>query len=274
MQGWDKQGRTANVLLLSFDQNFNISKRQQYTLWHASWEVYVSPIVDAHQDGIFLYDRLAGEGRLMDFDSNLLINDYQEMHNLQGNWMVSSGDFANSGRAQILLYDPSKGNAQILSFDAHLALSDQKSYSHLGTNEVLYVGHFGMPTLSILLYDQQNAQSTFVGFDQSLQITHQYLTKSWNQSQLILVGAFLDRSRCLQSKDCSRGDDILVLDRKTGRIKQYVFSFGRQFQIYDNRTQVFIRQGIDASEYIDAVDTTTFKLVATLSTPIRDEEIY
>jgi len=274
LQEWEKKGRTANILLLDFDQNFNIRNRQQYTLWHANWEAYVYRFVNTHQDGIFLYDRLVGEGRLMDFDSNLLINDYQQLHNLQGNWMVYSGDFANSGRAQMLLYDPSKGNVQILSFDAHLALSGQKSYSHLGANQALYVGHFGMPTLSIMLYDPQNAQSTFVGFDQSLQIVDQYLTKSWGQSRQILVGAFLDRSRCVESHDCSRGDDILVLDRKTGQVEQYVFSFGRQFQVYDNRVQPFIRQGIDTSERINSVDTTTFKLVTTLSTPIRDEEIY
>ena len=274
LQEWEKQGRTANILLLDFDQNFNVRNRQQYTLWHSNWEAYVCPVVDGHQNGIFLYDRLVGEGRLMDFDSNLLVNDYQEIHNLQGNWMVYCDDFANTGSGQILLYDPSNGNVQILSFDGHLALSGQKSYSHLGTNQVLYVGHFGMPTLSIMLYDPQNAQSTFVGFDQSLDIVHQYLTKSWDQSQQILVGAFLDRSRCVQSGDCSRGDDILVLDRKTGQVKQYIFTFGRQFQVYDNRAQSFIRQGIDTSEHIDSVDTTTFKLVTTLSTPIRDEEVY
>jgi hypothetical protein len=78
----------------------------------------------------------------------------------------------------------------------------------------------------------------------------------------------------VQSGDCSRGDDILVLDRKTGQVKQYIFTFGRQFQVYDNRAQTFIRQGVDTSERIDSVDTTTFKLVTTLSTPIRDEEVY
>lgn len=51
------------------------------------------------------------------------------------------------------------------------------------------------------------------------------------------------------------------------QVKQYIFSFGRQFQVYDNHAQAFIYQGIDTSEYIDLVDTTTFKLVTALSTP-------
>lgn len=274
MQDWEKKGRTANILLLDFDKDFQIRNSQEYTLWHANWEVYVGRFMGAGRDALFLYDRNAGEGRLMNFDSHLLVGDYQEMHGLQGNWLVSSGDFADVGRAQMLLYDPSSGDAQILSFDKHLALQDRKSYSDLGANRLLYIGHFGMPTVSIMLYDPQEAQSSFVGFDKSLNIVRQYLTKSWDQSRQIIVGSFIDRSRCVNDGDCTRGDDILVLNRKNGQIEQYVFSFGRTFDVYDNRTQAFIRLGVDSRDYINAIDTTTFHLVQTLSTTIRNEELY
>ena len=210
----------------------------------------------------------------MNFDTHLVVNDYQEMHNLKGNWLIYSGDFANLGRAQMLLYDPSNGNGRLLAFNDHLVQTTQKDFSDLGINQSLYIGHFGLPSVSIMLYDPLQAQSVFLAFDQSLAIAHQYLTKSWDQSKQILVGAFLDRSRCVEDGDCSHGDDILILNRKNGQIEQYVFTFGRQFTTYDNRTQAFARQGADTVAHINAVDTTTFQLVTTLNTEIRNEELY
>ncbi len=274
LQEWEKRGRTANIQLLDFDQDFNIHHSPQYTLWHANWEVYIGRYVNDHQDGLFLYDRNSGEGRLMDFDDNLLVKDYQEMHSINGNWLISSGDFANTGRSQILLYDPSASKGQILGFDEHLNPKNQKSYDNLGTNLVPYVGHFGLPNLSVMLYDPQNAQSTFLAFDSSLEIVHQYLAKSWDQNQQILVGAFLDQSRCAANTNCAKNDAILVLDRQSGQISQYTFEFGRTFQIYDNRAQGFVRQGVTTDRRVNTIDTTTFRLVNKLSTTIKNEELY
>ncbi len=271
---WNKQGRTANMLIMDFNQDFSIANQQWYSLWHANWEVYVGRFVNAQQDGIFLYDRSSGEARLMDFNDQLQVNDYQEMHNLRGNWLFYSGDFANIGRSQMFLYDPSTGNAQMLLFDEHLALKSQQSYSNLGTNQVVYVGHFGLSTVSLMLYDPQNAQSTFIGFTPSLDIAQQYLVNSWNQNQQILVGSFLDRSQCNAVDPCSQ-DDILILNRQSGQIERYAFSFGRQFQVYDNRIQGLLREGNTAVEqHITSIDSSTFKLIATLSTTIHNEELY
>ena len=139
---------------------------------------------------------------------------------------------------------------------------------------VVYVGHFGMSTVSLMLYDPQNAQSTFIGFDQSLNIVHQYLVHSWDQSWQILVGAFHDRSQCGNVNPCSQ-DDILILNRQTGQIERYMFSFGRQFQVYDNRIQALVREGdTTVGQHITSVDASKFKLVNTISTDIRDEELY
>jgi surface antigen len=271
---WNKQGRTANILLMDFNQDLSIAHQQWYSLWHANWEVYVGRFVNAQQDGIFLYDRLSGEARLMDFNDQLQVNDYQEMHNLSGNWLLYSGDFANIGRSQMLLYDPSSGDAQTLLFDDHLALKSQQSYSNLGTNQVVYVGRFGMPTVSLMLYDPQNAQSTFIGFDQSLAIVHQYLVSSWSQNQQILVGSFQDRAQCDAVNPCSQ-DNILILNRQNGQIERYAFSFGRQFQVYDNRIQGLAREGATTAEqHVTSVDSSSFKLVTTLNTTIHDEELY
>ena len=131
-----------------------------------------------------------------------------------------------------------------------------------------------MPTLSVMLYDPQAAQSTFVAFDKSLEITHQYQVSSWNQNWQILLGAFVDRSRCLASGNCSTGDDILVLNRQTGQVQQYVFSFGLQYQVFDSRSQAFLREGVAADANLGPVDTTSFSLLGTLNTSIRGEELY
>jgi hypothetical protein len=196
------------------------------------------------------------------------------VHNLNGNWAVYSGDFNGSGRSQVLLYDPSSGSAQFLTFNSDLSLSDQKSYDGWGTNEVLYVGHFGLPTLSVMLFNPEAGGGTFLAFDTSLAVVHQYTVQNWNANWQILVGSFVDRSRCVAESNCATGDDILVLDRQTGEIQQYVFSFGRQFQVFDNRIQPFVREGLASTSRLNMVDTTSFSLTATLPTDIHGEELY
>jgi hypothetical protein len=274
LQDWETQGRMSNVIIFDFKKDFSINEKQQYTLWHDDWEVYVGRFTNSHQDGIFLYDRIPGEARVLDFNNKLFVSQYQEIHNLTGNWEIHSGNFNNSSHAQILLYDPSSGDAQFLLFGSDLSLIDQKNISGWGTNRVLYIGHFGLPSLSVMLYDSRAGQSTFVAFDSKLRISHQYTISSWDQNSQVLVGAFLDRSRCLASHTCTNGDDILVLNRKTGQAKQYVFSFGNRFKVFDNRVQAFLREGIAPLVNLSAVDATSFSLMSTLDTSIHNEELY
>lgn len=271
---WEKQGRLQNIVLLNFNRDLSVHTQQHYTLWPANWEIYVGAFVGPHQDGVFLYDRTRGEGRLLDFDAALNMAHYQQMHHLNGNWQVYSGDFAASGRAQVLLYDPGNGHAQLFKLAGDLTVAAQKSYTDWGAKKALYVGHFGLPSLSVMLYDAQMARSTFLAFDTALQVAHQYSAQTWDQHWQILVGAFLDRSRCVKSGNCATGDDILLLNRQTGQLEQYIFSFGRTFKVYDNRMQSFVRQGMAAQQHLDAVDTTTFSLIDILNTSIRNEELY
>jgi hypothetical protein len=268
------QNQTANAQVLDFNQDFSVRNLQQYTLLNNAWEVYVGRFVNANQDGLFLYDRSAGQARVVSFDSKLQVSHYHDMQDLAGNWEVYSGDFNGSGRAQALLYDPSSGNAQFLIFSPDLSLANQKSYSGWGTNLALYVGHFGTSTLIVMLYDPEAAKRTFVAFNNSLEVTHQYQVSIWDQRWQILVGSFVDRSRCLASGNCTTGDDILVLNRQTGQIQQYVFSFGRQYRVFDNRSQAFLREGLAANANLGPVDTTSFSLLGTLDSSIRGEELY
>ncbi len=274
LQNWETQGRMTNVIVFNFKKDFSLNRQQQYTLWHDAWEVYVGRFANPQKDGIFLYDRIPGEARILDFDSKMVVSQYQEIHNMAGNWEVHSGNFNDSNRAQVLLYDPSSGGAQFLRFGSDLSLVDRKSISGWGNNRVLYIGHFGLPSLSIMLYNSQAGQSTFIAFDSSLRVSHQYAISSWDQNSQVLVGSFLDRSRCLASHTCSSGDDVLVLNRKTGQVKQYIFSFGNKFKVFDNRAQAFLREGATSKATLSPVDATSFNLMSTLDTSIHNEELY
>jgi len=277
LPGMSTRGLAPNVMLISLDGQFNIARQQDYTLMDNAWEVYIGRFVSANHDALFLYDRILGEARLLSFNASLQVTHYQKMHNLSGNWEIYSGDFNDSGHAQVLMYDPGSGEARFLLFkQSDLSLDTEKNYSGWRTNQVLYVGHFGLPTLSVMLYDPQAGSVSFLAFDKSLQIVQQYSVQNWNKHWQILVGAFVDRSRCLAAKNCSTGDDILVLDRQSGQIQQYLFSFGRQFQVFDNRVQPFVREGLApvTNSHLNMVDTTSFSLIATLQTSIHGEELY
>ncbi len=273
VQNWAQQGLTANAMMLNFKPDLSVASQQLYVNWHANWEVYVGRFAGAQQDGIFLYDRQAGEGRLFDFDQHLQVAHFQELHNLDSNWLVYSGDFIGSGRAQLLLYDPVGGDAQMLSFKPDLSQDQQQTYTDWGQNLIPYVGHFGTTaTSSLMLYDPQQAESTFMEFDPSLNVSHQYTVKSWDQNWQILVGSFIDHNTC--RSNCGTGDDILVLNRKTGQLEEYAFSFGRKYQVFDNRLQPFMREGIASDYQVQSNDTSTFSMVTTFNTTIRDEELY
>ncbi len=274
LQNWETQGRLSNVMVFNFKKDFSINQQQQYTLWHDSWEVYVGRFANPQQDGIFLYDRIQGEARILDFNSKLVVSQYQEIHNLTGNWEVHSGNFNNSKQAQVLLYDPSSGDVKFLVFGSDLSLIREKSIFGWGTNRVLYIGHFGLPSLSVMLYNSHMGRSTFIAFDSTLRVSDQDTISTWDQNSQILVGSFLNRSPCLASHTCSNGDDILVLNRRTGQAKQYVFSFGNNFKVFDNRTQSFLREGATSKPFLSTVDATSFILMSTLDTSIHNEELY
>lgn len=271
---WGTSGLTAEILMVSLTKNFTVGVTQDYSLWHNSWEIYIGRFVNPNRDGLFLYDRNSGEARLVEYSSKLQLAQFQFIHNLGGNWDVHTGDFSGQGQAQILLYDPSSGDAQMLVLKKNLAVASQVNYSAWGTNLVLYVGHFGLPTLSVMLYDPQQAQSTFLAFDVSLNVAHQAMVQSWGQSSQILVGSFLDHGLCMEQHTCTSGDDILVLNRQTGMVQQYVFSFGNLFNVYDNRVQGFLRNGTASMVNVLPVDASLFSLLSSEESTIHNEELY
>lgn len=271
---WTTSGLTAEIRLVSFTKDSAVATTQDYRLWHNSWEVYVGPLVNSTRDGVFLYDRSVGEARLLAYSPQLQLTQFQFLHNLGGDWEVHMGDFTGQGQAQILLYDPSGGDAQMLILKSNLSVATQVNYSDWGANNVLYVGRFGLPTLSVMLYDPQQAKSTFLAFAASGAVTHQYTVQSWEPTSQILVGTFLDRSACLAEHTCSTGDDILIVDRTTGLVEQYVFSFANQFQVFDSRSQGLLRDGGTTTEHVLPVDATLFSLQYSVNGTIHGEELY
>lgn len=88
------------------------------------------------------------------------------------------------------------------------------------------------------------------------------------------MGSFLDHALCLEQHTCAPGDDLLVLDRTTGLVQQYVFSFGNQYGMFDSRSQAFLREGILGTQQMQPVDASLFDLLAALPTGIHQEELY
>lgn len=261
-------------MLVSLTKNFTVGTTQVYSLWHNSWEVYIGRFVSADRDGLFLYDRISGEARLIEFSAKLELAQFQFIHSLGGNWEVHTGDFSGQGQAQILLYDPTSGDAQMLVLNKKLAVTTQLTYTNWGTGMVLYVGHFGLPTLSVMLYNPEQSQSTFIAFDPLLNVAHQAQVQSWGPGSQILIGSFLDHALCLEQHTCANGDDILVLNRPSGLVQQYVFSFGNQFSVYDNRIQGFLRNGTAATVSVFPVDSSLFSLLTSEDSTIHNEELY
>lgn len=271
---WSAAGLTADIMLISLDKDFTVKTTQEYSLWHNSWEVYVGRFVNANRDGLFLYDRLSGEARLVEYSSKLEVSQFQFLHNLGNNWEVHTGDFSGQGQAQILLYDPTSGDAQMLVLDSKLKVVNQPSFSGWSAGAVLYVGHFGLPTLSVMLYNPQQSQSMFIAFDTTLGIVHQATVQSWGPNMQILIGSFLDHALCLQQHTCANGDDILVLNRQSGQVQQYIFSFGNQFSVYDNRIQGFLRDGMASTVNVFPIDASLFSLLTSEDSTIHNEELY
>jgi hypothetical protein len=267
-------GLTPNILLVSFNSDFSVDEQQEYTLMHDSWEVYIGRFDNPDRDGLFLYDRTAGEARIMDFSSQLLVNHYQALSGLDGNWDIHTGDFNGSGRAQVLLYDPGSGDAKFLAFAPDLSLTTQVNHPGLRHGQVLYVGHFGLPSLSVMLFDPVAGRSTFYAFDRSLAISKQYTAPSWTHGWQVLIGSFLDRSACIASHTCASGDDVLALNRKTGQVQQFVFTFGNQYHVFDNRSQSFLRDSTASTPVMITVNTSSFVPQVVLNTGILNDELY
>ena len=261
-------------MLVSFKSDFSINKQQEYTLMHDSWEVYIGRFDNPNQDGLFLYDRVAGEARIMDFTSKLVVNHYQALTGLDGNWDIHTGDFSGSGRAQVLLYDPGTGDGRFLAFAPDLSLKTLVNNPSLLPGQVLYVGHFGLPSLSVMLYDPVAGQSTFYAFDSSLDISRQFSVPSWTQRWQVLIGSFLDRSACIANHTCAAGDDVLALDRQTGQVQQFIFVFGNQYNVFDNRSQSFLRDGAASTPVMNTVNASSFEPQMVLNTGITNDELY
>jgi hypothetical protein len=125
-----------------------------------------------------------------------------------------------------------------------------------------------------MLFDPVAGRSTFYAFGTSLRITNKYSVRSWTQHWQVLIGSFLDRSTCITSHTCAAGDDVLALNRKTGQVQQFIFTFGNRYHVFDNRSQSFLREGAASTPIMNTVDASSFVPQTILNTGILNDELY
>jgi len=77
-----------------------------------------------------------------------------------------------------------------------------------------------------------------------------------------------------RKRDSSHCTEKGTLNRQTGQIQQYSFTFGNQYHIFDNRLQAFIREGVVITARLNTVDTSSFTWQASLDASITTEELY
>ena len=125
-----------------------------------------------------------------------------------------------------------------------------------------------------MLFDPVAEQSAFYAFSKSLLIARQYTGPSWTQHWQVLIGSFLNRSACIANHTCAAGDDVLALNRQTGQVQQFIFTFGNQYHVFDNRSQAFLRDGAASAPNMNTVDSSSFVPQTILNTGIINDELY
>lgn len=117
---------TAEIRPVSFTSRFTVGTTQGYAFWHSFWGGYGGRLVNANQDGIFLYNRNVGETWLLSFTSYLQLAHFQFLQGLGDNWEVHTSDFTGQGHSHILCYDPSSGDARMLVLKQDLLAAGQR----------------------------------------------------------------------------------------------------------------------------------------------------
>ena len=55
---------------------------------------------------------------------------------------------------------------------------------------------------------------------------------------------------------------------------RFIFTFGNQYRVFDNRLQAFLRDGVVITARLQMVDTSSFAWQASLDVSITTEESY
>ncbi len=201
---------------------------------------------------------LASNVIALDFDQNFQVLHFQQYTLMDNNWEVYTGGFVNSNQDGLLLYDRVLRDVRLLGFDSNLHITHNQPIHNVDGNWEVFSGDFkGAGRSQVLFYNPigGNAQILTLKTDLSLADTKNYT--GWGTNH-----------------NCSTGDDILVLNRRTGQLEQFVFSFGNQYQVDDTRSQGFVRSRVAPMDSLTSIDASSFSLLTTLNTSIRGEELY
>lgn len=72
-----------------------------------------------------------------------------------------------------MLSDPSSGETHMQMLKSDRSVANQLDQHWLGARIRRSLGRFGLPIVSVMLYDPQQARSTFIAFDAALNVSHQ-----------------------------------------------------------------------------------------------------
>src|SRR5262249_7398137 len=68
---WEHHHRTATLAVFDYTSTFIVNRQVDFDRWHNTFEVRIGQFGPAGRDGIFFYDRKAGEIRVVIFDNKL-----------------------------------------------------------------------------------------------------------------------------------------------------------------------------------------------------------
>ncbi len=190
---WEHHHRTATLAVVDYTADFTVRHQVTFDRWHNTWEVRVGHFGQAGRDGIFFYDRKAGEMRIVVFDTDLRMSAIYQQHKVSGNWEVYPGDYDGTLQDSLFLFDRSSGKAQLMAFYPNLTLRRQVSFTNWGQSWEFYTGHFGgksSAAVSFLLYNRGAGVMSFVGFGPDLKVAEQARYTGFRSTWAVYVGQF------------------------------------------------------------------------------------
>ncbi|HEX6777400.1 MAG TPA: CHAP domain-containing protein [Ktedonobacterales bacterium] len=190
---WEHHHRTATLAVFDYKSDFTVNRQVDFDRWHNTFEVRIGQFGPNGRDGIFFYDRTAGEIEIVTFDNKLKMSATYQQHKVYGGWEVYTGDFDGSLQSSLFLFDRSSGKAEALAFNPNMTLRREVDFSNWGQSWEFYVGHFGglsSAAQSFLLYSRSAGVISFVGFGSDLTIANQARYSGFRSTWSVYVGHY------------------------------------------------------------------------------------
>ncbi len=222
---WQHLHRTAILTLIEYNQYLSVKQEASFTHWHNTWEIQPGHF-GAEQDGLFLFDRQAGEARILTFTPQMRIAHSYSAHHWNTRWEVYLDNFTGEGWDSLLLFDRAAGIARLLAFTPALKVERSATYTGWARGWAFYPGVWGGTNPSstgLFLYDQQQGQAAFVAFGPQLRLTAQKTYEGWRHTWKVFVGRF--GATCPTGANTPCLSTLLLIDPQAGQAKLVRFQF-------------------------------------------------